>query len=403
MQNDCYNTKETTQVEKLFVFNPENDLALAFGGPNYTAPPFAARLRCDLQVMPMWYACGQPVLADPGRIAPEWLDTISHVVPTTLAAAEQIVERNDTCHDLTACPWGWSAAMRRQLLRQLHFSERNLPTVAQVEAMRQLSHRRTSIDIISRCSQFMATPPLPEEKFSLEAALQFAAMHRDCYFKSPWSSSGHGVFHVFNLEASDFKEWCTGIVRRQGSVLCEIALCPTLEFGVEFLSRDGKVEVCGLSVFDNDFHQQLNTATVASTEHLLAIISAQYPRFEQELHCMVSSVLNRTIPQTYSGFFGIDMMLYRNGNGNTCLNPCVELNLRPTFGLVTSVIGNKYLHPDSTGQFHFEYHPKGYSCHNVPPLQVQDCRFRSGRLYLAPVCHDTQFTAYIDITPNQVD
>ena len=354
-------------MEKLFVFNPENDLALAFGGPNYTAPPFAARLRCDLQVMPMWYACGQPVLADPGRIAPEWLDTISHVVPTTLAAAEQIVERNDTCHDLTACPWGWSAAMRRQLLRQLHFSERNLPTVAQVEAMRQLSHRRTSIDIISRYSQFMATPPLPEEKFSLEAALQFAATHRDCYFKSPWSSSGHGVFHVFNLEASDFKEWCTGIVRRQGSVLCEIALCPTLEFGVEFLSRDGKVEVCGLSVFDNDFHQQLNTATVASTEHLLAIISAQYPRFEQELHCMVSSVLNRIIPQTYSGFFGIDMMLYRNGNGNTCLNPCVELNLRPTFGLVTSVIGNKYLHPDSTGQFHFEYHPKGYSCPNVPP------------------------------------
>ena len=131
-------TKETTQVEKLFVFNPEMDLALAFGGPNYTAPPFAARLRCDLQVMPMWYACGQPVLADPGRIAPEWLDAISLVVPNRFAAAEQVVERNDTCHDLTACPWGWSAAIRRQLHRQLHFPRLRTLFHRNIAGMRRL-------------------------------------------------------------------------------------------------------------------------------------------------------------------------------------------------------------------------------------------------------------------------
>ena len=43
-------------MRSIFIFNPENDLALANGGPNYTAPPFAQQLRRDLQLLPAWYA-----------------------------------------------------------------------------------------------------------------------------------------------------------------------------------------------------------------------------------------------------------------------------------------------------------------------------------------------------------
>lgn len=387
--------------KKLFIFNPENDLALAFGGPNYTAPPFAARLKHDLQAIPLWYADGQPVLTDSAQFPHEWLDTISQVVTPSFMSAEQVASANDSRAAIQAIPWGWSAAMRQFLIRRLHFPEHRLPTPKQVEAMRQLSHRRTSIDIISQCSNFMPMPPIPEENFSLDDALRFAMQHHDCYFKSPWSNSGHGVFHVFNLEASDFKEWCTGIIRRQGSVLCETALHPVLEFGVEFLSHDGKVEVVGFSVFSNDFHQQLNTSIVASSERLHTIIKGQFPDIDDVLQALTASVLHDIIPNVYSGYFGIDMMLYSDSDGNTRLNPCVELNLRPTFGLVTSFIGNKYLHPDSTGQFHFEYHPKGYVPTAASPLQVKGNRFSAGRLYLAPPLPGAQFTAYIDITPGE--
>lgn len=40
----------------LYLFNPENDLALANGGKNYTPPPLARTIARDLSTLPLWYA-----------------------------------------------------------------------------------------------------------------------------------------------------------------------------------------------------------------------------------------------------------------------------------------------------------------------------------------------------------
>ena len=43
-------------MDILYVFNPENDLALASGLVNYTAPKNARKIRNDLQMLPLWIA-----------------------------------------------------------------------------------------------------------------------------------------------------------------------------------------------------------------------------------------------------------------------------------------------------------------------------------------------------------
>jgi hypothetical protein len=36
----------------------------------------------------------------------------------------------------------------------------------------------------------------------------------------------------------------------------------------------------------------------------------------------------------YTGFVGVDMFLYRGGEGRVMINPAVEINLRMTMGLI---------------------------------------------------------------------
>ena len=49
---------------KLYVFNPDTDMALANNEENYMAPASACRMAQDLALLPVWYAQpGSAVLA----------------------------------------------------------------------------------------------------------------------------------------------------------------------------------------------------------------------------------------------------------------------------------------------------------------------------------------------------
>ena len=65
------------EKKELYIFNPENDLALAFGEEGYTAPPAARQLRRDLQMLPAWYApCGSTIMSENCGIDAEWLEAM---------------------------------------------------------------------------------------------------------------------------------------------------------------------------------------------------------------------------------------------------------------------------------------------------------------------------------------
>lgn len=52
-------------MKTLYLFNPENDMALACGDSYYMPPASARRMAADLSVLPAWYAApGDAVLTD---------------------------------------------------------------------------------------------------------------------------------------------------------------------------------------------------------------------------------------------------------------------------------------------------------------------------------------------------
>ena len=321
----------------VYLFNPEHDLALAHGAHNYTAPPFARQFRHDLRLLPAWLASAGSYIAVPDDAPIEedrrWLsDHHLNIMPVPIG---QIADFGD-CR---IHPWGWDATLRHQLM-QVGISPAYLPTEEQLDWIRRLSHRRTSIAIHQALGN--AFSPCPVELIIIDDVTAFMNRHPGCYLKMPWSGSGKGIYRVIDPQGDrHVLHWIEGALRRQGSLLCEVGLDNVQDFAVECECRGGKTLLTGYSVFDNDFHSQFRTGRVAPKQELHQHLLSRYPALDNVVG-QVLAALDGVIAPHYEGPVGIDMMLYRDEKGNIALNPCVEVNLRMTMGMVTAAMGDRH-------------------------------------------------------------
>ena len=321
----------------VYIFNPEHDLALAHGAHNYTAPPFARRFRHDLRLLPAWLAPAGSYIAVPDDASIDedrrWLQ--DHHLDITPIPISKIA-------DLGACrihPWGWDAALRYQLL-SLGVSPDYLPTDEQLEWIRRLSHRRTTIALHQALGEGFS--PCPVELTTQEDVADFINRHPGCYLKMPWSGSGKGIYRVIDPQGDNHvPRWIAGALKRQGSLLCEVGLDRVQDFAVECECVDGKTLLTGYSVFDSDFHSQFGTGRVAPMEELHELLLNLYPDLDNVVENVLKA-MDRIVALHNDGPLGIDMMLYKKENGGIALNPCVEVNLRMTMGMVTAAMGSRH-------------------------------------------------------------
>ena len=336
----------------VYLFNPEHDLALAHGAHNYTAPPFARQLRHDLRLLPAWLAPAGSLVAVPDDVSLDedrrWLG--EHHLDVTPIALTRIA-------DLGPCrihPWGWNATLRYQLLH-MGVLPGYLPTGEQLEWIRRLSHRRVTMAVHRAVGTDSALCPVELDSYNDVQA--FVMAHPGCYLKMPWSGSGKGIYRVIDpVGDNHVPRWIEGALRRQGSLLCEVGLDRVQDFAVECECLDGKTVVTGYSVFDSDFHSQFGTGIVAPMPELHQLLLQQYPALDQTIDNVLHA-LDGIIAPHYNGPLGIDMMFYKDGNGSIALNPCVEINLRMTMGMVTAAMGSRH---NLRGHFKIENTPAGY-------------------------------------------
>ena len=187
--------------------------------------------------------------------------------------------------------------------------------------------------------------------------MAFAGSHPGCYLKMPWSGSGKGIYRVIDpMGDNHVPRWIDGALKRQGSLLCEVGLDRLQDFAIESECIDGKTMLTGYSVFDSDFHSQFGTGRVAPMEELHQFLLNQYPGLDPVVE-KVLKALDVIVAPHYNGPLGIDMMLYRDGDGKIALNPCVEINLRMTMGMVTAAMGNQHA---LRGNFMITNDPSGH-------------------------------------------
>ncbi len=355
----------------LHIFNPEHDIALAANLSNFTAPHAGRQLRNDLGFLPaLWAQEGDRVLVQHEESALKAYRRVCHRLVKLgikkIENGELRMENYDMfkgANDGSGIgnhnspfsivnsqfiqPWGWDRAIRREL-------ERNgvpaslLPTAEQIEQIRQLSHRRTSAQLLPQL-QMEGTVGEAFECTTIEQVEELHRRYGRLVLKAPWSSSGRGVrfcdaARLVNNEELIMNNWVRNVIKTQGSIMAEPYYNKVRDFGMEFeANAEGHIRYLGLSLF--------HTVNGAYEGNILATESVKREMISRYIPVsLLDSVKQRIVERLhldgYVGPFGIDMMIVKSiGNGNhnsqlsilnsqLLLHPCVEINLRRTMGHV---------------------------------------------------------------------
>ena len=289
----------------LYIFNPENDMALADGHAGYTPPARIRQMRRELWWLPQWWAAEDDIV---------WNGEDRLQVPD----------------DTTIRPWGWSAAICHQL-RQAGVQESLLPSPRKLEQLRQLSHRQTAVALLQELREQLSLDGhlagesvLCHTKEEVEDAVN---SYGEAMLKQPWSSSGRGLRKVSPPDLLSGE--------RGESVVVERFLHKVCDFALEFwLDGRGGVEYRGLSLFyTNDKGAYLGNWVAPEGQKLQWLTQYVPPQYLVEIRRWWEERLRHF---DYEGPVGIDMMLAREG-----ICPCIEVNWRWTMGLVSCLVAEQ--------------------------------------------------------------
>ena len=335
----------------LHIFNPEHDIALASNLSNFTAPHAGRQLRNDLGFLPaLWAKEGDQILVEHEESAQKAYRRVCHrleklgIADYSQAGKKIFPGREKNIPRLginCVQPWGWDRAIRRELER-MGLSSSLLPTEEQIEQIRELSHRRTSAQLLPRI-QMEGTVGEAFECTTIEQVYELFERYGRLVLKAPWSSSGRGVRFCDaarlnkkeeikdNHEEIIYKNWISNILKTQGSIMAEPYYNKVKDFGMEFMAdEDGRINYLGLSLFHT-----VNGAyegNVLATENVKNELISRYVSIEL-LDKVKQNIIECLRLPHYVGPFGIDMMVTKEG-----LHPCVEINLRRTMGHVALAI-----------------------------------------------------------------
>ena len=343
----------------IHIFNPEHDIALAANLSQFTAPHAGRQLRHDLGFLPaLWAKEGDVVLVDDVELAETAFKRFIQSVKRRLTIVSDVETSSfkrgnslflpwkqvaSNADNTSVQPWGWNKALHAALKRH-GVGEWLLPTHDQLDAIRQLSHRRTSARLLSLLRQSGTVG----ESFECRSADEVESLlnrYQRLVLKAPWSSSGRGLRFLDAERAplSMHAGWLRNIIDRQGSVMVEPYYNKVKDFGMEFTClTDGSIRYEGLSLF--------HTVNGAYTGNIIATESAKREMLSHYLSMDLVDGIRETVCHElpailqgrYHGPFGIDMMVCATSNdkaattADKCFNlhPCVEINLRRTMGHV---------------------------------------------------------------------
>ncbi len=375
-------------MAKLHLFNPDNDLALAAGIENFTAPKAAVALRNAGAALPIWYGqAGDSVLTH--GVNRQWFKSVCERFSLDVTIFD-----HQSVALYEPAPWGWSRAARRDFARE-GFSAAALPSDDQLELWRQLSHRRTAgrlREAVAKRLDFEIAPAAVEAT-NCEQLKAVLAEGEPLIIKSPWSSSGRGLLDTRHVSADETLRRCEGTIQRQGSVMIEKAYDRIADFAMLFYCEQGRCRFVGYSLFNADESGSYTGNVLAKDDRLLGMIRAHYPaeRIVETAEAMREAIEDIIAP-AYSGPLGVDMLVARTADGSRLLDATVELNLRMTMGFVAHSLSERYLADGSEGEYSVITAKNRPACDE---MIITDRKMVSGRIDLTPP--GGQFRFVVDV------
>lgn len=387
-------------------------MALAHGGKHYTPPPLPCALARDLSILPLWYGNKGATVLVSETLDDTWqkeLRRLFSVDADWIYVKKSSNDINCFCSITECSPWGWSASVKNQLLL-MGVSPECFPSDFQIDLLRRLSHRSVSIHILNRLNELynFSSIIVPQEFRDMSEIKVFVEKFPAVVLKSPWSSSGRGIYWCKGIFDRQIENWCRGVLLRQQSIIAEYCYPKILDFAMEFYREGNSVSFAGYSCFyaDDKGAYQGNWLAPDSTieQYLVTYVGAELLySLKTNMQKILAELLNDS---GYKGYMGVDMMVFRDEEkAGFSVHPCVELNLRMSMGMVSRILFDRYVSPGSTGYYYVDFQESGgelLKLHeesiSASPIQLNNGKIEKGYWALSPVSAHTQFRAYADIT-----
>ena len=244
-----------------------------------------------------------------------------------------------------AGPWGWSIATK-QRYKQMGVAEELLPSDEWLAELRRLSSREFACRYIKDLLAEMKDERLlgSEMKWcdNLNPNPNLSTLNPQLIFKSPWSSSGRGVFVSSGFDANT-EHRLQGFLSSQGGfVVDKFYADKVLDFAMEFYVNDDKsVDFLGWSVFHAGENGAYGYNYVESQEKLIGRIDVDAFLLQRLInyHKAHLSTLNSQLSTlNYHGPIGIDMLKTADGH----VHPCLEINFRMNMGILALLLEEQY-------------------------------------------------------------
>ncbi len=364
-------------MKHLWLFYPENDIALAHDLANFTAPPAAVKLRLAGEMLPLWMAASGDAILCSGVDA-KWLGNIQQQFG--IEAGPWDHDAGDVC----PTPWGWSKAARKFFLEN-GVSADALPDDDTLSRYRQLSHRRTAAALSRALQEHLPFTiwPAATEVGNIEQLEAELANHSSAVVKSPWSSSGRGVLFANTDNREQVMRQAAGMIRRQGSVMVERCARRLTDFAMLFNMSCGECLTAGLSLFLTDRNGSYCGNFVGSQEEIANRISSYIPREKLDAIAKALPSILQDLLSGYEGPVGVDMLVAEDDDG-AIIHPAVEINLRYTMGFVALAL-EKYVAAPAI--FKVVTGNQSRNCHPI----IQQRRLIGGSMALTPPTGDFSF------------
>ncbi len=312
-------------------------MALAANVKQYFPPKNIAQMEADLSLLPLWWAEEEDAV-----ISEELGVRSEECVVAWSEGYHSLCER--TGHEYIPCPWGWNKAIKERF-RRFGVPEHLLPSDEVLEDIRRFASREFACEYIADLlavakQEGWGERLLGEEMHFISEELTHSPLltpHSSLIIKSPWSSSGRGIFVTKPpLSQADIAR-CNKMLSSQGGFLVDRFYDKVLDFAMEFeVKDDGTVDFLGYSVFEAAEDGKYGGNVVASQEELGKLLEDKFSELRvrsEELGVVIAfhkKALAEHMGGRYTGIVGIDMLIDRNG----CLHPCVEINVRMNMGVV---------------------------------------------------------------------
>lgn len=387
-----------TKFCRFFVFNPDNEMAIANESPYYMPPANIGKMAEDLAYLPAYFSEERDVVWVKELPDAEFIEErkkIFNIHPFLFTGENWEGMKVEKLR-----PWGWSPRMYF-LLQKLN------PGEWRKERKELYSRRQAKKCLESLCQEwsFVDRETLPVECHDL-LSVEKAAKAGEYLVKAPWSSSGRGILRI-NGEGLTVKnkEQLKGILKKQGYVMVEREQEKLVDFAMEFYADKMSVKFIGLSCFMTGMKGEYTGNYIGSQKDLEVRLTAWVKaEMLEKVKSGLVKVLTDQIAPVYSGYLGVDMMIYRHRNGEVKLQPCLEINLRYTMGILALFLSDRFIAEGSEGVFGIIHHTSDGEALEVhenakqeSPLVMQGQQIERGYVALTPVGQGSRFTAYLRI------